>query len=128
MSNLEEILGIDPSDPEMMRAMALAEGDHQFLRALVELRRELGLTQQDVAEKLGIRQATVAAFERYDNDPKLSTIRRYAQVVGLLITHRVEVDIGQLRNQAGLDRSQDTPGSDPPARPELSARASPPGR
>lgn len=94
MNNLEEILGIDPSDPEMMRAMALAEGDHQFLRG----------------------------------PPKLSTIRRYAQVVGILITHRVEVDTGQLRHQAGLDRSQDAPGSEPPARPELNARASPPGR
>ena len=128
MSDLEEILGIDPSDPEMMRAMALAEGDHQFLRRLVGLRRELGLTQQDVAERLGIRQATVAAFESYDNDPKLSTIRRYAQVVGLLIAHRVEVDTGLLRHQAGLDSSQDSPGSEPPARPELNVRASPPGR
>lgn len=102
MSSLEEILGIDPSDPEMMRSMALAEGDHQFLRGLVRLRRDLGLTQQDVAERLGIRQATVAAFERYDNDPKLSTIRRYAQVVGLLIAHKVEVDNGQLLQQDTL--------------------------
>jgi DNA-binding XRE family transcriptional regulator len=100
MKGLEEILGIDPQDPETMRSMSLTETDHQFLRRLVGLRRDMGLTQQDVADRLGITQASVAAFERYDNDPKLSTIRRYAQVVGLLIAHRVEVDEGQLRHQS----------------------------
>ena len=103
MNELGALLGIDESDPQGRRAMALAEGDHEFLRLLVGQRKKLGVTQAQVAERLGITQASVAAFERYDNDPKLSTIRRYAQVVGLLIAHHVEADTGQLEgNQPGV--------------------------
>lgn len=96
MNDLAALLGIEHDDPEVRRAIALAEGDHHFLRALVQARKNLGLTQAQVADRLGISQASIAAFERYDNDPKLSTIRRYAQVVGLLIAHHVEPDTGQL--------------------------------
>ena len=90
--DLAELFDVDPNDPEVKRAIALAEQDHQLLRSLVALRQSLKLSQRDVADRLGITQPTVADFERYDSDPKLSTIRRYAQVVGLLVTHRVEVD------------------------------------
>lgn len=101
MTSIEEILGVESSNPEFQRSLVLAENDHQFLRDLVAMRRKLGLTQQDVADRQGVAQATVAAFERYDNDPKLSTIRRYAQVVGILIAHHVEADQGQLQLKNG---------------------------
>ncbi|GEM_PF-6908923 len=35
-----------------------------FLQRLRELRKEAGLTQQDIAEKLGLNQATYSAMER----------------------------------------------------------------
>ena len=95
MNDLAALRGIDESDPQVRRAIALAEGDHEFLRSLVGQRKRLGVTQAQVAERLGITQASVSAFERYDNDPKLSTIRRYAQVVGLFVAHHVEADTGQ---------------------------------
>lgn len=62
---------------------------------LVALRREAGLTQGDVAERMGVSQQAVSKFERYDSDPKLSTVRRYANAVGALVEHRVERDQGQ---------------------------------
>lgn len=92
MDALADLLQVDLKDPEYLRAKFLAREDHQLLRELVSLRKALGLSQADVAERLGLTQPTIAAFERYDSDPKLSTIRRYAQVVGLLVRHRVEVD------------------------------------
>jgi DNA-binding XRE family transcriptional regulator len=95
MDALAKLLDLDPDDPEVRRARFLAEEDYQLLRKLVELRKRSGVTQATVAERLGITQPSVAAFERYDSDPKLSTIRRYAQVVGLLVGHKVEVDNGQ---------------------------------
>jgi transcriptional regulator with XRE-family HTH domain len=91
--DLASVFDIDPNDPEVKLALALAEQDHQLLRRLVTLRQELELSQADVAERLGITQPSVAAFERYESDPKLSTIRKYAQVVGLLVTHQVEIDL-----------------------------------
>ena len=71
-------------------ATELAAGDERMRYALIEARRGLGLSQRDVARLLGITQASVAAFERYDNDPRLSMLRRYALAVGVTITHDVE--------------------------------------
>jgi len=64
------------------RADSLIE-DHAALRArLVALRKEHGLSQAVVAERMGVSQPTVAGFERYDANPTLATLRRYALAVG----------------------------------------------
>ncbi len=71
------------------RAKALAREDRELKVALVHARRGAGLTQADVAKLLGVSQQAINKFERYDSDPKLSTIRRYANAVGVLVEHRV---------------------------------------
>lgn len=70
-------------------AEALAAADIGMLAALVRIRREKGLTQEDVAQALGRDKSTVSRFERLDSDPRLSTVRRYACAIGALIEHRV---------------------------------------
>ncbi|MFP3466761.1 helix-turn-helix domain-containing protein [Leifsonia sp. SIMBA_070] len=94
MDNLDEALGVVNS-PGQRRADALVASDMQMLRRLVELRENQGLSQEQVAARLGISQPAIAAFERYDNDPKLSTIRRYAHAIGALISHHVTLDDGR---------------------------------
>ncbi|MDT0169458.1 helix-turn-helix transcriptional regulator [Pseudarthrobacter sp. BRE9] len=83
--------------PEVVRARAkVLAREHRTMRSeLVALRREAGLTQGDVANRMGVTQQAVSKFERYDSDPKLSTVRRYANAVGALVEHRVERDQGQ---------------------------------
>lgn len=72
-------------------AMFLADADSDMRAKLVELRKKSGLNQTEVGRRMGISQESVAAFERYDNDPKLSTIRRYALAVGARLAHSVDV-------------------------------------
>lgn len=98
MATLHEVLGFGVSSREERRARALVRADRKFLRDLIAIRKQSGLSQQDVADRLGISQASVAAFERYDNDPKLSTVRRYAHAVDALVAHAVELDRGQLEH------------------------------
>jgi transcriptional regulator with XRE-family HTH domain len=101
MSTLESQLGIDLSSPSQRRAILLAENDAYMLRDLIELRDRLGLKQKDVAELLGVSQASVSAFESHDNDPKLSTIRRYAHAIGAIISHSVDQDLGTVAIEDG---------------------------
>lgn len=96
MTTLEELLGIDPSSPDVVRAEQLAMNDRALLRELVAIRKERQLSQARVGEIMGISQPSVAAFEAHDSNPRLSTIRRYAHAVEALIVHRVEKDEGQL--------------------------------
>lgn len=50
------------------------------------------MTQGQIAQLMGVKQPTVAAFERHDNDPKLSSILRYAHAVGATLTMSVLLD------------------------------------
>lgn len=82
----------DPNSPSRTRALALARADEELHAKLLRAREQQGLTQAQVAELMGVSQPTVASFERYDNDPRLSTIRRYAHAVGVTISHKVLLD------------------------------------
>lgn len=82
----------DPDSPSRQRAVALAKADEMLHAALLQARRDQGISQQQVADALGVTQPTIAAFERYDNDPRLSTVRRYAHAVGVVVSHSVTRD------------------------------------
>ncbi|WP_447943430.1 helix-turn-helix transcriptional regulator [Microbacterium aurum] len=77
------------------RSKLLARSDRRMRAELVEVRRMNNLTQADVAEMMGVSQQAVQKLERYDADPKLSTLRRYANAVGAIVEHRVTRDLGQ---------------------------------
>ncbi|WP_235593855.1 helix-turn-helix domain-containing protein [Rhodococcus ruber] len=50
---------------------------------LAAARRRQGLSQTLVAARMGTSQSAVARLERGDLDPRLSTLERYAQAVGV---------------------------------------------
>jgi DNA-binding XRE family transcriptional regulator len=83
----------DPAERTMDELVAAAEAlaaqDERLRHLLVQARKAAGMSQRDVAAVLGIKQSSVAGFESHDNDPRLSTIRRYALAVGAHVEHRV---------------------------------------
>lgn len=89
MTDLFDLVGLDADDPAQLRANLLVQSDYDMLRQLIESRVRAGLSQREVGRRMGVSQPTVAAFETVGNDPKLSTIRRYAQAVSACITHKV---------------------------------------
>lgn len=75
---------------EIVALAATQTESDDFMRAeLIRARKRAGLTQKAVADAMGVSQATVSAFERHENDPRLSTLRRYAVAVGVAINHEV---------------------------------------
>jgi uncharacterized phage-associated protein len=74
------------------RATQLAENDLDMRIGLVALRRERGITRKEVAERTGVSVKQVKKFERLESDPRLSFVRQYANVVGVIIEHRVVRD------------------------------------
>ena len=66
----------DPFNPddltdEERNARVLARNDLQMLSSLVKLRRDLGLTQDDVARAIGRDKSAVSRFERLDFRPPI---------------------------------------------------------
>lgn len=85
------------------RADALVQSHEELLEKLISMRSKHRLTQADVAERMGVSQPTVAAFERYDANPTLATIRRYALAVGARIDHSIIDDCIQHSPEARED-------------------------
>jgi transcriptional regulator with XRE-family HTH domain len=85
-------LGIDPDSPSQLRADHLVKEDNAMLRRLRGVRMARGLSVETVAERMGVAVETVRDFERYDTDPTLSQLRRYAHAIGALVSHDVFED------------------------------------
>lgn len=88
------LLGLDLTDPETAALTAATARDTDLVECLVRIRRDQGLTQAQVAERMECSQPNVSAFERTGGDPHLSTIRRYAAAVGAGIHWRAVVEGG----------------------------------
>lgn len=79
---IEKQAARNPNFPKMVDA-ALKE--RRLLRKLAEKRVEMGLSQKTVAALMGTTQPALARLERGEIDPKLSTLERYAEALGLTI-------------------------------------------
>lgn len=78
------------------RAKYLARQNRELIAKLVQIRKDAGLTQGDVAQLLGHTQQAVSEFERMLAPASMSRISNYAHAVGALVTHHVTKDTGQL--------------------------------
>ena len=66
---------------------------------LVEARQQAGLTQEQMAERLGVTQSQVARIEKKGYESyTLTTLRRYVQALGQ--EYRLEVTIAHVAYQA----------------------------
>jgi transcriptional regulator with XRE-family HTH domain len=82
VTDLNELLGIDMTDPLNQHAQRLAEAHGQLIYDLVAVRHRKGLSRKEVAERCGWKRSQVSDFERTGGDPWLSSISRYALAVG----------------------------------------------
>lgn len=57
-------------------------GEFNMARELIAARSRAGLTQLDVAQRMGTTQSTIARLEGGGRMPSIRTVQRYAQAVG----------------------------------------------
>ena len=60
----------------------LGDDSQSLGSALASARRTAGLSQSDVAERMGTSQPAVARLEAGSTNAQLSTLRRYAEAIG----------------------------------------------
>ena len=81
----------------------MAESRRSLLGALVSQRRSLGLSQTEVAARMGTSQSAVARLEAVAGDVRLSTLERYAEAVGHTLRWSLEPTSGQAGDRAAGD-------------------------
>lgn len=73
-------------DPEFKAAYTELETEYSLLRELLMAREQAGLTQSDVAKKMGTKPPAVTRLEtslsEHRHSPTLATLKKYAQAVG----------------------------------------------
>lgn len=68
----------------------MAERRQALSSQLSALRRQLGISQVEVASRMGTSQSAVARLEAGDLDVRLSTVERYMTALGGKLEWRVE--------------------------------------
>ena len=75
------------ADPRFAKAYDALDDEFAALAALLKARTAAGLTQAEVASRMGVSQPVVARIEaslgKKDHSPSLNTLRRYADACGM---------------------------------------------
>ena len=76
-------------NPEFPQLYAAALKERALLRALAERRVAAGISQREIAKRMGTSQPAIARLERGEIDPKLSTLERFAAAIGQEVEWRI---------------------------------------
>lgn len=81
--------------PDVRKAYDALEDEFNFLDQILKARAESGLTQAQVAERVGTTQSAIARMESGvgKHSPSLATLQRYAKAIG----YRVEFKLVKSR-------------------------------
>ena len=76
------------SNPEVKAEYDALKAEFEFARAVLEIRKSLGLTQREFADLNGIKQAQIARLESGHQMPRIDTLANLAEKIGLAVEVR----------------------------------------
>lgn len=82
------------ADPELKAEYDALKPQYDLIRAVIGARIEQGITQKELAEKVGTKQSNISRFESGNSNPSLGFIQKIASALGL------ELSISLKENQA----------------------------
>ncbi len=82
MDDFRQYLDQQLSDPEFKAQWDALEPEYQIINAIINGRKENGLTQKEFAARTGITQADISRLENGEANPSLKTMKRLAAALG----------------------------------------------
>ncbi|MCD7928927.1 MAG: helix-turn-helix transcriptional regulator [Clostridiales bacterium] len=82
MTSFDDFLKEELKDPEVRAEYEAMEPTFSIIQAMIEARRETGLTQKELSERTGISQGDISKLERGNGNPSLRTLQRLAAGMG----------------------------------------------
>jgi transcriptional regulator with XRE-family HTH domain len=85
MGTFKDFLNEQLQDPEFRAEYEALEPEFAIVQAMIDARKNTGLTQKQLSEKTGIDQSDISRMESGDANPTLSTLKRLAAGMGMIL-------------------------------------------
>lgn len=86
VDDLDRMLARYADDPEFVKGFERGHQAFKLGAMLLAAREQAGLTQAEVARRLGTHKSAISRMENHAEDIRLSTLQRYAQAVGCFLS------------------------------------------
>ncbi|MBE6099707.1 MAG: helix-turn-helix transcriptional regulator [Anaerovibrio sp.] len=72
-------------DPEFRAKYEALQPEHAVIQALIDARKETGITQKELSKRTGIAQGDISKLERGTANPSIKTLQRLAAGMGRVL-------------------------------------------
>ena len=94
MTQFNDYLKKQLSNPEFKQEWDALEPEFAIVQAMIDARKESGLTQKQLSERTGIAQADISKLESGNGNPSVKTLQRLAAGMGM----RVKIEFQPIVN------------------------------
>jgi len=74
------------NDPEAAAAYEKLKPKFELRSKLIQMRMDSGLTQEEIAKRMGTSKASVCRLESAKHSPRLATLQSYAEAAGFKLS------------------------------------------
>lgn len=85
MKTFNDMLEKQLKDEEFRKEYEAIQSEMDIIKALVDARNSLDLTQKELAERTGINQADISKIENGTRNPSLNLLKRLADGMGMVL-------------------------------------------
>ncbi len=82
-TKFDDFLQEQLKDPEFRAEYEALQPEHAIIQAIIDARRNTGLSQRELAEKTGIAQGDISKLENGNGNPSIRTLQRLAKGMGM---------------------------------------------
>ena len=72
-------------DPEFRKEYEALQPEHAVVQAIIDARKNAGLTQKELSERTGIAQGDISKLEHGNANPSIRTLQRLAAAMGMTL-------------------------------------------
>ena len=83
MIKFEDLLKEQLKNPDFKKEYEALEPEFAIIQAMIDARKNTGITQKQLSEKTGIAQADISKLENGNANPSLKTMQRLASGMGM---------------------------------------------
>ena len=85
MTDFNDFLNNQLQNPDFKKEYDELDPEFSIIQAMINARKESGLTQKQLAEKTGITQGDISKMERGNGNPSIRTLQRLADGMGMIL-------------------------------------------